>query len=139
MRKKFQRWVTYIQDYQNVSTNAYIASCRRTALCSLTFPPCIVYETCSRRVAHLTTANRLRFWLEDTRTILCNTWHDKLPFDQPTRRLLTHSGRKASFILSFFLFFSRIYVQYSTVINGIRENKISGKNAGIENFTQFYY
>lgn len=97
-----------------------------------------LYETCSRHVVSLTTANWLRFWLEDAQTILCNTWHDKLPFDQPTCRLLTHSGRKTSFILFFFFFFSEISVQYSThvtiVINGICKIKISGKNAEITNF-----
>lgn len=64
-----------------------------------------LYETCSRHVVSLTTANWLRFWLEDAQTILCNTWHDKLPFDQPTCRLLTHSGRKTLFFILFFFFF----------------------------------
>lgn len=99
----------------------------QTASCSLYVSTVrTAYETCSRRVVCLTTTanNRLRFWLEDAQTILCNTWHDKLPFDQPTCRLLTHSGRKTSFILFFLSFFSEISVQWSTiVINGIQREQ----------------
>lgn len=99
----------------------------QTASCSLYVSTVrTAYETCSRRVVCLTTTanNRLRFWLEDAQTILCNTWHDKLPFDQPTCRLLTHSGRKTSFILFFLSFFSEISVQWSTImINGIQREQ----------------
>lgn len=47
MWKRFQRWVTYIQDYQNVSTNAYIASVVFAYVSTVR----TAYETCSRRLS----------------------------------------------------------------------------------------